>query len=117
MKAYLLHLGEEPEILGAGHGLFALKILQEQLALFPSSIGGNAGGGRGRLWELHTSCSVCKPTPAPPIRFIHFCKCYFENENNTLLCSESTVVRELQDTQASVIVERGDSVALRHMES
>lgn len=82
LKAYLLHLGEEPEILGAGHGLFALKILQEQLALFPSSIGGNVGGGRGRLWELHTSCSVCKPTPAPPIRFIHFCKCYFENKNN-----------------------------------
>lgn len=82
LKTYLHHLGEEPEILGVGHGPFALKTLQEQLALFPSSIGGNAGGGRRRRWKLHTSCSVCKPATAPPIRFIHFCKCYFENKNN-----------------------------------
>ena len=82
LKASLHHLGEEPEILGVGHGPFALKTLQEQLALFPSSIGGNVGGDRRRLWKLHTSCSVCKPATAPPIRFIHFCKCYFENKNN-----------------------------------
>ena len=29
LKAYLLHVGEEPEILGAGRGPFALKVLQE----------------------------------------------------------------------------------------
>lgn len=35
----LLHLSEEPEILGVGRGPFASKVLQEQLALFPSSMG------------------------------------------------------------------------------
>ena len=82
LKAYLLHVGEEPEILGAGHGPFALKVLQEQLASFPSSTGETRGGGRGRLGKLPTSCSICKPATAPPMRFIHFCKHYFENKNN-----------------------------------
>lgn len=43
----LLYLSEEPEIMGAGRGPFASKVLQEQLALFPSSVGKRGVGTEG----------------------------------------------------------------------
>lgn len=80
LKTYLHHLGEEPEIPGCWSWSVALKTLQEQLALFPSSIGNAWVKQKTGEWKL--CLSTLFVNYLLPVSSFIFAKCYFENKDN-----------------------------------